>query len=112
MASRSTIRTTGQKELSSALQVLTNSATAFISKDCVIFQLVFNNKTGGAVTVTVTDQAGTPLDLLTTVSLPANSLTVVAFPEGQYMPGGFKWSASAGTSINASVVGFYAQGLQ
>lgn len=107
MASRSTIRTTGQKELPSALRELTSSATAYISVDCVIFQLVFNNKTSGAVTVTVTDQAGTPLDLITAVSIPANSIVIVPFPEGQYMPGGFKWNASANTSINASVVGFY-----
>ncbi len=106
MASRSTIRTTGQKELASNLQVLTNSPVAVTTKDCVIFQLVFNNKTGGAVTVTVTDGQAAPLDLLTTVSLPANSCTMAVFPEGQYMPGGFLWSASAGTSINASVVGF------
>ena len=108
MASRSTIRSLPQKELPSALTVLTNTATAFISKDCYIFQIVLANKTAGAITATITDQAATPLDLLTAVSLPANGLTIIAFPEGQYMPGGFKWSASANTSINASVVGFYA----
>ncbi len=108
MASRSTIRSLPQKELSSALTVLTNTATAFISKDCYIFQLVFNNKTAGAITVTVVDQAATPLDLLTAVSLPATSVTMAVFPEGQYMPGGFKWNASANTSVNASVVGVYA----
>lgn len=107
MASRSCKRTTGQKELSSALQVLTDTSTAAISKTCVIFQLVFNNKTGGAITVTVTDQNTSPLDLLTAVSLAANTTTVFDYPEGQYMPGGFKWNASANTSINASVVGYY-----
>lgn len=107
MASRSTIRTTGQRELPSALQVLTNSATAKISVDCVVFQFVFSNKTGGAISVTVTDQAATPLDLLPTISIPAHTVEIIPFPEGQYMPGGFKWSASANTSINASVVGFY-----
>lgn len=106
MASRSTIRTTGQRELDNKLKVLTNSATAFTTKDCVIFQLVFNNKTAGAITVTVTDAQLSPLDLLTAVSIPANSVTMAVFPEGQYMPGGFLWSASANTSINASVVGF------
>lgn len=106
MASRSCIRTTGQKELTSKLQVLTNSPVAVTSKDCVIFQLSFTNKTAGAITVTVTDGQTSPLDLMTAVSLPANSLTVAVWPEGQYMPGGFSWSASANSSINASVVGY------
>ncbi len=107
MASRSAIRTTGQRELDNTLVVLTNSATAKISADCVIYQLVFNNKTAGAITVTVTDQNTSPLDLLTAISIPANTVEIVFFQEGQYMPGGFKWSASANSSINASVVGYY-----
>ncbi len=107
MASNSTKSSIAQKALDNSLVVLTNSAVAKISVDCWIFQLVFVNKTAGAVTVTVTDQNTTPLDLLTAVSLAANSTTVAVFPEGQYMPGGFKWNASANTSINASVVGFY-----
>lgn len=106
MASLSCIRTSPQRQLDNTLVVLTNAAVAKTSQDCVIFQLVFVNKTAGAVTVTVTDQNATPLDLLTALSLAANSTTVINFQEGQFMPGGFKWGASATTSINASVVGY------
>lgn len=107
MASYSTKFGAGQKQTSGALQVLPNTATTVIGVDCWIYQLMFNNKTGGAVTVTVTDIAGTPLDLLTTVSIAANTAYVIAFPEGQFMSGGFKWSASAATSINGSVNALY-----
>ncbi len=106
MASNSTKAAIAQKEVAGALQVLTNTPTNATATDTWIFQLVFNNKTGGAVTVTVTDNATVPLDLLTTVSIAANTAYVIVFPEGQYMPNGFKWSASANTSINASVKGF------
>lgn len=112
MSSYNSRQSSGQKQVSAALQVLTNTATAAVSKDCLIYQLTLNNKTAGAVTVTVTDINATPLDLLTTVSIAANTTYVIAFPEGQLMVGGFKWSASANTSINASVVAFYAQGIQ
>ena len=106
MASNSTKASIAQKEIPGALQVLPNTPTDVTTMDTWLFQVVLNNKTAGAVTVTITDNAGTPLDLLTAVSIAANTAYVIAFPEGQYMPGGFKWSASAATSINGSVKGF------
>lgn len=107
MASADCIRLSGQREIPSQLQTLTNALVTVAPATAVIFQLVFNNISGGNASVTVTDMAGTPLDLLTARVLATHTTIVLKFPEGQLMPGGFKWKASAGASINASCVGYY-----
>ncbi len=107
MASLSSKFTSPQKMVSPALQVLPNTATSVTTTDTWIYQIALNNKTGGAITVTITDINTSPLDLVTAVSIAANTTYVIVFPEGQYMPNGFKWSASAGSSINGSVNATY-----
>lgn len=82
-------------------------ATDLILKDCYIFQIVLCNKTAGAVTVTIIDKQTSAKTLLAAVSIAANTTYVAGFPEGILMKGGVNWVASAGSSIDAEVLGFY-----
>lgn len=104
---RPTDRPLGQKQLAGALAVVPAVAANVTTTHTWIFQIVVVNKTAGAITFTLTDRNTVPLDLLTAVSLPANSILIADFPEGMYMPNGVTWSASAGTSLNGSITGYY-----
>lgn len=105
-ASLSTRVTYGRVQLSSYLQVIPNVAADVATTDTWIFQLTISNVTGAAATVTVTDKAATPLDLLKDVSIAANTTYVVAFPEGVRMKNGFTWVSGTASALNASVVAF------
>ncbi len=94
------------KELSSALQIVPNAATDVIALTSWVFQIVVANVTGGAVTLQILDKAASPLQLVPTVSLAANSSTVWNFPEGVKMTGGIRWVAGAATSLHASIVSY------
>lgn len=70
---------------------------------CWVDMLTLTNKTAGAITVTAADVRGTPLDLLTTVSIAANTTYVISLPGGLKFEGGMTLVASADDSINVKV---------
>jgi len=106
MASLSSKRTLFRYEIQQALTVVADTTPATIcSTDAIIYQIVVANVTGGAVTFTVTDINTAPLDLLKTVSIAANSTSVLSFPEGVLMVGGIKWLAGASASLNGQIFG-------
>lgn len=105
-ASRSTLNTFGRRQVSQALQVVPDSATDLTTTDTWIFQLTITNVTGTAATITLTDKNTSPLDLMKTVSIPANTIVVVAWPEGQLMKGGINWVSGTTSALNASLVAF------
>lgn len=70
----------------------------------MMWQIVICNTTAGAVTFTLKDKQATPRNILTAVSIAANTTYIVSWPEGQYCEGGINWVASA-TGLEASVVG-------
>lgn len=104
-ASRSTLNTFGRVQISQTLVTLPAVAADLTTKDTMLFQLTLSNITGGAVSVTITDKQSSPVTLMS-VSIPAGTIVVVAWPEGQFMKGGVNWVAGAGSSINGSVFGF------
>lgn len=67
---------------------------------CWLDLLTLTNKTAGAITVTASDVRGTPLDLLTAVSIAANTTYAIVFPGGLRFEGGLTLAASADDSIN------------
>ncbi len=77
------------------------SPTAATSVDAYIVTLTITNTTAGAITFTLTDQQASPTDLMTAVSIAANSTYIVPIPNGAYIwcPGGFKVSAG-GAGLN------------
>ena len=67
---------------------------------CWVDMITLANKTAGAITVTAADVRGTPLDLMTAVSIAANTTYVIALPGGLRFEGGLTLAASADDSIN------------
>ncbi len=89
---------------SQALAAVPTSSTAvFTSTTCVI-AILMNNTTGSPVTVTVTDNAGTPINDILTFSIPANSQLVQPL-YGIAFSSGVKWAAS-GAGVTGGAVGF------
>lgn len=97
-----------QNRLSIPAQTLTTVATKVINGDCDLDALVFCNKTGGSITVTVQDAQGK--NILNAMSIAANSTQQVPFTlpgpveKGQFMKGGVQWFASANSSIDAHIM--------
>lgn len=84
-------------------------ATDFTTKTAVVDMFTFSNKTGAAATVTVKDRStncnAAACEFLTTVSIAANSVTVVYMSGGVTFTNGINWQASAANTITASVRG-------
>jgi len=78
--------------------LLTSAATA-----CVV-AAIFHNPTSGALTVTLTDNTGTPVNALLTFSIPAFSSLVEPL-YGSSFNLGVKWAAS-GSGVTGSVVAY------
>jgi len=106
MASLDSSRIRGQRQIPDGLQVVPNSAADLTTTDTWIFQIVVANKTASAVTFTVKDKQSTPRELFDAVSLPADSITVAAFPEGVKMIGGINWVAGTADALIAEVFAF------
>src|SRR5689334_21655949 len=106
MSSFDTLRSVAQKTLPEGLSVVPSTLTAVISKDAWVFQITVSNNTGGAVTFLVQDQQATPLILVPTISVAANTVSIIPFPEGVKMIGGIKWQAGAASSLHAEIFGF------
>jgi hypothetical protein len=93
------------KSYDSTITTLTNSAVVLTGTKTYV-QLIFcANTTAGAVTLTITDNQGSPATYFPAVSLPANSVTALYnSPIGLPMQG-IKWNASANNSVNCQLVG-------
>jgi hypothetical protein len=78
--------------------LLTSAATA-----CVIAAVFFNTN-GTPVTVTLTDNTGTPINAMLTFSIPANSNVVEPLHGGAFTAG-VKWAAS-GSGVTGFVVAY------
>ena len=109
MASNSTRRTYPQQTLTEGLAAVPTSVTVVpggtLGKDIVLFQVLVSNTTGGALTYLLEDNQASPLALIPTISIPANTTELAVFPEGIRMIGGAKHQAS-NTGLVAEVFGF------
>lgn len=102
-----TFRQAPRKEIGGGLSTVPNVATDVTTSRSYIKQISVANKTGGAVTFTVTDKASSAKTLVPTISIPANTLIIMSWPDLVQMNGGISWSASAGTSLDAEIFGYY-----
>ena len=93
----------GTTVASSALAAVpTTSAAVFSSTTCVQ-TIVLNNTTGSPVTVTVTDNQGTPINDVLTFSIPAYS-QLIQNVGGVAFTTGVKWLASV-SGVTGAVIG-------
>jgi hypothetical protein len=100
----------GLKYLTRGVRLVPASAADLTTTDTWLYQLSVANKTGGAVTLTVIDQAATPRNVVPVISLPANSVTIMSWPLGIKCTAGLNWVASAADSLEAEVVAGYVAG--
>ncbi len=94
----------GNTVASQALAAVPTSSTAVFTATTCMMVIILNNTNGSSATVTVTDNAGTPINNNLTFSIPANSQLIqpmwgVAFTTGM------KWSAST-TGITGAALGY------
>ena len=85
--------------------VVTDGTTTLNSTSKV--QLIYcTNATASAITITITDNQGSPVTYATTVSIAANTITgVYASPIGLALRSGMQWSASSGSGLSCQVQG-------
>jgi hypothetical protein len=89
---------------SQALAAVPTSSTAVFTSTTCVTAIVMNNTNSSSVTVTVTDNAGTPINDILTFSIPANSQLIQPL-YGVAFSSGLKWSAS-GAGVTGGVIGF------
>ena len=103
--SGTSLRTHGQATLPEGFGAVPGSPTILTSKSCVVFQITVSNTTGGALTFTVSDRQASPQTPIDAVSIPANTILIMTFPEGARFKGGITWSAGS-TGLIAETFGF------
>jgi hypothetical protein len=82
------------------------SSTAVTSSDAYLKSITVTNTSTGALTFTLADRQGTPVSVMSAVSIGANTTYVVTFPNLYWCPGGFTVQAG-GSGLN-----FYASWRQ
>ncbi|MGH9776557.1 MAG: hypothetical protein ACRD50_16620 [Candidatus Acidiferrales bacterium] len=87
-----------------ALAAVPTSSTAVFSSTTCLWIIVLNNTTGSSLTVSVTDNQGTPINDVLTFSIPANSQLIQQLGGVQFTSG-VKWSASA-SGVTGAVLGY------
>lgn len=92
------------------LRLVPAVAADVTDKDCYVYQIVVSNIHTSAVTFTVVDKATSAKTLIPTVSLAANSVSVIVFPQGVKMTGGINWVAGTADKLHASIDAYYAPG--
>lgn len=95
-----------KNSISEAIQVVPTDATDLTTTDTRIYQLSVCNTTAGALTITIKDKQATPRNVLTAVSIAANTAYILAWPEGLFCDDGVNWIAS-GSGLEASVTAWY-----
>jgi hypothetical protein len=93
----------GTTVASSALAAVPTSSTAVFSTTTCVQTIVLNNTTSSALTVTVTDNEGTPVNDLLTFSIPAYSQLIQPLG-GVAFTSGVKWVASA-SGVTGAMLG-------
>lgn len=68
---------------------------ASAAHDCWFSYLCINNTTSGAIAVSGTNVSGTPIDIFTSASIPANTSQCQEYPGGMFFKGGLKLGAGA-----------------
>jgi hypothetical protein len=96
----------GTTAFSKALQAMPTSSTAVASATTCLLTLQISNTTAGSLTVTVSDNAGTPINFLNAVTVNAGETREYSFPNGMNFASGIKVAAS-GAGIT-----YAAEGLQ
>ena len=94
----------GNTVASQALAAVPTSATVVFSATTCVVAIVMNNTTGASLTVTVTDNAGTPINDVLTFSIPANSQLIQPL-YGMAFTSGVKWTAS-GAGVTGGAIGY------
>jgi len=94
----------GNTVASQALAAVPTSATAVFTSTTCLMAVILNNTNGSTVTVTVTDNAGTPVNDVLTFTIPANSQLIQPL-YGVAFTTGMKWSAS-GTGVTGAALGY------
>ncbi len=85
------------------IAVPTSSTAVFTSTTCLM-EVVMNNTTSGALTVTVSDNIATPINDILTFSIPAFSQVIQPL-WGQSFTTGVKWTAS-GAGVTGGMLGY------
>lgn len=96
----------GTTAFTKSLQAMPTSSTAIASSTTCLLGFDVSNTSGGSLTVTVTDNAGTPINWLNAVTLLAGETRTYQFAGGKSFASGIKVQAS-GSGITYS-----AEGLQ
>lgn len=82
------------------------STTTVAFSDAYLKTITLVNTSGSAITFTLADRQASPVSVLASVSIAANTTYVVTFPNLYWCPGGFTVAASA------SGLNFYASWRQ
>ncbi len=90
-----------------ALQAVPTSSTAVASATTCLLILNLSNTNGSSVTVTVSDNQGTPVNFLNAVTLAAGETRTYAFA-----PGGASFTSGVKMSASTTGVTYTAEGLQ
>jgi hypothetical protein len=97
----------GTTAFTSALQAMPTSSTAVAGATTCLLLLNISNTTAGALTVTVSDNAGTPVNFLNAVTLNAGETRTYAFA-----PGGAKFTSGIKMLASGAGITYTAEGLQ
>lgn len=89
---------------SQALEAVPTSSTAVFTSTVCLMVIVLNNTNSSSVTVTVSDDEGTPVNDVLTFSIPANSQLIQPL-WGVAFTSGVKWAASA-SGVTGAVLGY------
>ena len=92
----------GTTAFTEALQAMPSSSTAITTTTTCVLQLALSNTSGGALTVTVSDDQGTPVNFLNAVTLNAGETR--NYPALGKFTSGIKIQAS-GTGVTYSLEG-------
>jgi hypothetical protein len=95
-----------RNSVSEVIVAVPSVAADLAASDTRLYQISVCNTTGGALTLTLKDKQITPRNILTAVSIAANTSYIVVWPEGLFCSGGLNWVAS-GAGLEASVTAWY-----
>lgn len=101
------LRTGFKNSITAGLQTVPNSSTDVTTTDTLLFQITVANKSGGAVTLTITDKQSSAKTLIPTLSIAANTVQIYDWPAGVLLKSGMNWVASAASSLDAEICGMY-----
>lgn len=90
-----------------ATTTVPSSLTSVLTTNSIIYQLSVANKTASTCTLLVRDLQGTAKTIIPTVSIAANTVYVISWPEGYYSASGVQWQAGTGSCLDAQLKAAY-----